>query len=59
MHVDIGKVEVYTFHEHVGGHEHFLVWIVHHRTVVAHTVDGRGILVFISLGEMVDETEFT
>ena len=59
LHINIGQVEMYTFHQHVGSHQHLLVGIVHHRTVIAYTINSRGILVFISFGEMVYQSKLT
>lgn len=50
---------MYSLHQHVCSNEHFLVRIVHHGTVIAYAVDGRSVFVFISFGEMVDETKLT
>ena len=38
LHVDVGEVEVYTFHQHIGRHEYFLVRIVEYGAVIAHAV---------------------
>ena len=59
LQVDVGEVEVDTFHEHVARHQHLLVGIVHDGTVVTYTIDGGSVLVLISFGEVVDETKLT
>ncbi|CUQ42213.1 Uncharacterised protein [Segatella copri] len=58
-HVNIGKVEMYALHQHICSHEHLLVWIMHHGTIVAYTINCRLVFLFITFGEMVYKTEFT
>ena len=50
---------MHAFHEHIGGNQYFLVRIVHHGTIITYTINGRGILVFISFGEMVYQSKLT
>ena len=40
LHRDVGEVEVYALHEHVGGDEHLALGVVKHGAVVANAVAG-------------------
>ena len=59
LHVDICKVEVHSLHKHVGSHQHLLVLIFEHSTVVAHSIHRRGILWLAVLCQSVDKTKFS
>ena len=59
LQVDIGKVEVYTFHKHVGGNKHLRVGIMEHGTIVAHAFDGGRVLDFDIVGEMAYKAKLT
>ena len=50
---------MHAFHEHIGGYQYLFVWIVHYGTIITYTINGRGILVFVSFCEMVDKTKLT
>ena len=59
LQVDVGQIEVYAFHQQVGGDEHFLVGVGEHGAVVAYAVFRTLILDLYVFRETVDETKLT
>ena len=51
------EVEMDTFEQHIGRHEHFLRSEIHDRTVIADTFLGTRLHRFDTFGEMLDQAE--
>ena len=59
LEVDICQIEVYALHEHVGGDEHFCIWIVKYGAVIAYAVLCRLIVGLDVIRQTVYQAKFS
>ena len=59
LHIDVGEVEVYPFHEHIRGDESLFISVVHHCAVISYAFLCAFILEFYVLSEVSDKAKLT
>ena len=59
LQIDVGQVEVYTFHQQIGSYQHFLIGVGEYGTVIAYTILRAFVFDFYIFGETVNQAEFT